>query len=100
MKKSAKKSIPYGHKLPIVLKKDVHEYILKETLIEPEAFGNGKLDGNKITFQLSLDDIEYIQGFVAAEANHTKKKNVEEGHGRIFDMLQEYLDQYDDEQEL
>jgi len=46
----------------------------------------------------SLDDIEEIQGYIAAEANHTKKK-LQKEFDRIFDKLQVYLDTYDDHDE-
>ncbi len=49
---------------------------------------------------MSLDDIEYIQGFIAFEANHTKNKKTEKEMDRLFDIFQEYLDKYDDQKDI
>jgi hypothetical protein len=46
---------------------------------------------------MSLDDIEEVQGYVAAEANHTKNKKLQRELDRLFDKLQVYLDSYDDQ---
>ncbi len=48
---------------------------------------------------LSLDEIEDIQGYAAAEANHTKNSKRRNELDRLFDKLQEYLETYDDQSE-
>jgi hypothetical protein len=72
--------------------KSDHEYIVDKSLVEPEAFGIGAAKGDKITFNLLHEEIEYIQGFIAAEANHAKSKKMEKELDRLFDLLQAYLD--------
>lgn len=47
---------------------------------------------------LSLDDIEEIQGYVAAEANHTNNAKVRHRLDKLFDKFQKLLDQYDDQE--
>lgn len=84
----------------ITLNKDDYEYILKETFVNPKVFGLGKVSGSKITFQLSLNDIESIQGFIAAEANHAKDRKIGNELDRLFDIFQEYLDKYYDQEEI
>lgn len=49
---------------------------------------------------MSLDDIEEIQGCVAAEANHTKNLKLQKELDRVFKKLQVFLDTYDDQGEL
>jgi hypothetical protein len=39
--------------------------------------------GGRITIQLSLDDIEELQGYVAAEANHLKDTKLTKNRPRI-----------------
>ena len=58
------------------------------------------VDGKSIRVELSLDDIEEIQGYVAAEANHTENKKLQKELDRLFDKFQVYLETYDDQDEL
>lgn len=69
-----------------------HKYILDHTLIEAEAFGLGRVKGDRITFSLSSEQIEYIQDYIAAEANHTKSTKVENELDRLFDLLGSYVE--------
>ncbi len=90
-----KEEKPY---LLVSLDKDDYEYLLENTSVDPKEFGLGKVNGNKITFQLSLSDIESIQGFIAAEANHAENRKIESELDRLFDIFQKYLDEgYDRE---
>ena len=68
--------------------KSDRKYILDKTLVEAEAFGLGRVKGDKITFNLSAEEIEYILDYIAAEANHTKSKRVEKELDRLFDLLE------------
>jgi len=77
-------------KLSVTISRSDHEYILKQTLVEPEAFGLGRVKGDKITFTLSAEEVEYIQDYIAAEANHTKSKRVEKELDRLFNLLESY----------
>lgn len=52
-----------------------------------------------IKVEWSLDDIEDVQGFVAAEASHTNNKKLERELDKLFDKLQVYLDSNDDQNE-
>lgn len=47
---------------------------------------------------LSLDDIEELQGYVAAEANHTKNAKLRSRLDRLFDKFKKFLDRYDDQE--
>jgi cell fate (sporulation/competence/biofilm development) regulator YmcA (YheA/YmcA/DUF963 family) len=53
--------------------------------------------GRGITVEWSLDEIEDVQGYVAAEANHTENRKLEKALDKLFDKLQVYLDSYDDQ---
>ncbi len=89
-----KKTIPYGTKLPVYLTEkeiaDVREHA------DPD-FGFGILEGSRLRFDMSLDDIEDLQGYVAAQANHTKSKQLQRRLDRIFQKLDSFLDDYDDQ---
>jgi len=85
-----RKRIGLQEKIPVNITKSDHQYILDKTLVEAEAFGLGRVKGNEITFKLSAEEIEYIQGYIAAEANHSKSKRVEKELDRLFDLLESY----------
>jgi hypothetical protein len=84
-----KKSGP-NDKVSLTISKCDYECILKQTLVEAEAFGLGTVTGDKIAFSLSAEEIEYIQDYIAAEANHARSKRVERELDRLFDQLESY----------
>ncbi len=81
-------------KLSVTISRSDHKYILDHTLVEEEAFGLGRVQGDEITFKLSVEEIEYIQDYLAAEANHTKSKKVEQELDRLFDLLGNYTEDF------
>jgi hypothetical protein len=68
------KKIPYGTKLPVKLTLHERDIIHDQTFCDPNYTRLAVVDGKGIKVNLSLDEIEDIQGYVAAEANHTKNK--------------------------
>jgi hypothetical protein len=91
-----RKKIPYGTKLPVKLTIRERDLIRDETFCDPDFAKVAVVDGKGIRVDMSLDDIEEVQGYVAAEANHTKNKKLQRELDRLFDKLQVYLDSYDD----
>jgi len=90
------KKIPYGSKLPVKLTLRERELIRDETFYDSDFAKFAIVDGKGIKVDLSLDEIEEIQGYIAAEANHTENKKLEKKLDRLFNKLQVYLDTYDD----
>jgi hypothetical protein len=72
-----KKRIPYGTKLPVKLTLQERDLIRNETLCNPDFARFAVIEGKGVILNLSLDDIEEIQGYIAAEANHTNKKKLQ-----------------------
>jgi len=95
-----KKRIPYGTKLPVKLTLQERDLIRNETLCNPDFARFAVIEGKGVKLNLSLDDIEEIQGYIAAEANHTKSRKVQKNLDRLFSKFQVYLDTYDDQSEL
>ncbi len=95
-----RKKIPCGTKLPVVLTLKDRDIVRDETFCDPDFGKIGVVDGAKIKLMMSLDDIEDVQGHVAAEANHTKDKKLQKELDRIFDKFQKFLDRYDDQEDL
>jgi len=92
-----RKKIHYGTKLPVVLTLRERDTIRDKTLGDPN-FGNmGVVEGKSIRIMMSLDDIEDVQGYIAAEANHTDNKKLQKDLDRIVDKFQVFLDLYDDQ---
>jgi hypothetical protein len=96
---TGRKKIPSGTKLPVTLTLRERDLIRDETFRDPDFAKCAVVDGTGIRVDLSLDDIEEIQGYVAAEANHTKNSKRRKELDRLFDKLQVFLDTYDDQGE-
>ena len=95
-----RKKIPYGAKLPVVLTLKERDIVRDETFCDPDFGRVGVVEGNKIKLMMSLDDIEEVQGHVAAEANHTKDKKLQKELDKIFNKFDKFLDKYDDQADL
>ncbi len=95
-----RKKIPYGAKLPVRLTLRERDIIRDETFCDPDFARLAIVDGKRIKVEMSLDDIEEIQGYIAAEANHTKNKKRQKELDRLFDKFQVFLGTYDDQHEL
>jgi hypothetical protein len=99
-KNMQKKEIPYGTKIPVKLTLRERDLIRNETLYHPDFAKYAVVEGNGIMLDLSLDDIEDVQGYIAASANHTDNKKLQKELDRLFKKFQLYLDTYDDQSEL
>ncbi len=92
-----KKTIPYGTKSSVPFTLDERELVQTHTFYDV-SFGNmAVIQEGKIKVDLSLDDIEDLQGYIAAEANHTDDKKLQRKLDKLFDKLQYYMDKYDDQ---
>lgn len=92
-----RKKIAYGIKLPVKLTLRERDLIRDETFCDPDFAKIAVVEGKGIRVDMSLDDIEEIQGCIAAEANHTENKKLQNELDRLFDKLQVFLDAYDDQ---
>ncbi len=95
-----RKRIPYGTKLPVSFSSKELEDIRELTMIGEEFGRYAVVEGKRLRLDLSLDDIEEIQGHVAAEANHTRDKKRQRRLDELFEKFQKFLDRYDDQAEL
>jgi hypothetical protein len=96
---TSRKTIPSGTKLPVTLTLRERDLIRDETFCDPGFAKCAVVDGAGIKVDLSLDEIEEIQGYVAATANHTKNAKLRKELDRLFAKFQEYLETYDDQSE-
>ena len=92
-----RKHIPSGTKLPVYFSRQDLEDIRERTFADPEFGRYALVEGKRLRVDLSLDDMEEIQGYVAAEANHTRNLKLRRRLDTLFDKFQKFLDTYEDE---
>jgi hypothetical protein len=95
----ARQTIPPGTTLPVALTLRERDLIRDQTFYNLDFAKCAVVDGTGIRVDLSLDDIEEIQGYVAAEANHTNNAKLRKELDRLFAKFQVLLDTYDDQSE-
>lgn len=93
------KKIPYGTKLPVKLTLRERDLIRDETFCDTDFAKFSIVEGKGLKVDMSLDDIEEIQGYIATEANQTESKKLQKDLYHLFKKLQVYLDTYDDQDE-
>ena len=71
---------------------DIHEC----AMIGDEFGQDAVVEGKRLRLDLSLDEIEEIQGHVAAEANHTRDAKQRQRLDKLFEKFQRFLDRYDE----
>lgn len=89
-----------GEKVPLKLDERERELILEHTFADDELTNRLRVvpkKGQRPIFRFTLDDLDELGGFVAAEANHTKDKKLRKELDRLFDRIQTALDSYNDE---
>lgn len=95
-----RKQIAVGEKVPLELNERERDLIAKHTFA-----GNNLTDrlrimpspGRRPYYHFSLDDLDELAGYVAAEANHAKVKRLEKELRRLFARIMEVLESYTDE---
>ena len=48
------------------------------------------VEGNNIKFKYTLEDLNELLGFIAAEANHTENKKLQKQLDDLYDKLTQY----------
>lgn len=95
-----KKRIPPGEKVPLKLTPTETKLILEELAcldLQYEQIIQDTPAGKPV--MMSLDDLEDLGGYIAAEANHTEDKKLGRKLDRVFDKCQRLLDTYTDERD-
>lgn len=54
------------------------------------------LEGTKLNARYTLDDLEDLLGFVAAEANRSEDKRFRNELDHLYDLIRKTMDRYDD----
>lgn len=98
-----RRQITIGEKIPLELTERERDLIMKHTFA-----GRNLTDGLRVVpspgkrplYRFTLDDLDELAGYVAAEANHAKVKKLEKElrqlYGRIADALESHTDEPDE----
>ena len=95
-----RKQIRPGEKVPMELSIRERELILKHTFAEDELTGRLRIvprSGERPVYRFTLDDLEELAGYVAAEAHHAKDKKPEKELRRLAARFAVVLESYTDE---
>ncbi len=93
-----RKRITYGTKLPVYFSQAELDDVRELTFVDTRLISHAVIEGKRLRVELSLDDIEELQGYVAAEANHTRDSKLQKRLDKLFDRFQKLLDDYDEQE--
>lgn len=97
-----RKMIKPNDKLALLVRHSERRVLLDGALLPPDIekgvrLGEAQKDGTVARF--TLDDLDELAGYVAAEANHSKDKKAQRELDRLFERIQALLDAHTDEDE-
>ena len=92
-----RKKIKFGEKVPIKFTLDERDLILNNTfaggyLIDPLKIA--PMEKNKINVMYSIDDLEELNGYIAAEANHCEDIKLQKKLDKLFERLSKIEQSY------
>ena len=97
-----RKHIAVGEKVPLELTERERDLIINHTFADNNLTNRLRVvpsPGRRPFYRFTLDDLDELAGYVAAEANHAKFKKLEKELrqlcGRIEDVLASYTDEPD-----
>ena len=93
-----RRQIAPDEKVPLELSE--RELILKHTFADEELTGRLRIvprPGEPPVYRFTLEDLDELAGYVAAEANHAKDKKLEKELYRLYARIAAALESYTDE---
>ena len=96
----ARKRIRPEEKVPLELNDRERELILNHSLADPELTDRLRLvraPNEPPIYRFTLDDLDELAGYIAAEANHAKDKKLQKEWDRLYARLANVLESYTDE---
>lgn len=95
----SRKKIEPGEPVAVAITLRQRELIMEHTFAEPdltEPFRQAKAKSGKLLVKLSLDELDELRGYVAAEANHAENKKLKRELDDLFQHLTTTMESYDD----
>jgi len=68
-----------------------HIYIFLDNEII-NKLNHAEIIGSNLLVTLTVEELDYLLGFIAAEANHSKDKDIEADLDDLYDSLEKYID--------
>ena len=94
-----RKKIKGGQKVEVRFSPSERVLVLERTFTGPElttALRRAKLDAGKYVARYTLDDLDELLGFVAAEANHSTDKKLRKELDALYARVRREMESYDD----
>ena len=95
-----RKPVLPGDKVPLQLSKRERELILEHTFADDELTAPLRIVPTSCkasVYFFTLDDLEELAGYVAADANHARDKKLQKELDRLFARMETVLQSYTDE---
>lgn len=95
----SRKNIQPGDRVSVTITPRQRELIVEHTFANPELTEPLRLAETKdrqLLVKLTLDDIDELRGYVAAEANHAENKKLQRELDELFQNLTSTMESYDD----
>jgi hypothetical protein len=99
---NSRKRIRSDENVPVKLNDRERELIVEHSFAEPELTDRRRVVpelGEPPIYYFSLDDLDELAGYVAAEANHAKDKKLQKEWDWLYARLAEVLDSYTDDED-
>jgi hypothetical protein len=95
-----RKPIAAGRKVPLELTEHERDLIINHTFADNSLTDRLRIvprPSRRPIYRFTLDELDELAGYVAAEANHAKVKKLEKElrhlYGRVADALESYTDE-------
>ena len=94
-----RKKIRQGQKVEVRFSPRERVLVLEHTFTGPElttALRRAQLETGKYMVRYTLDDVDELLGFVAAEANHSTDKKLRKELDALYARVRRQMESYDD----
>jgi hypothetical protein len=94
-----RKKIKRGQKVEVSFSPRERVLVLEHTGTGPElttALRRAQLESGKYIVRYTLDDLDELLGFVAAEANHATDKRLRKRLDGLYERVRREMESYDD----
>ena len=95
-----RKQIAIGEQVPLELTERERDLIMKHTFAGSDLTDRLRVvpgPGRRPFYRFTLDELDGLAGYVAAEANHAKVKKLEKELRQLYGRIADVLDSYTDE---
>ncbi len=95
-----RKRIAVGEKIPLELTERERDLIMKHTFADNNLTDRLRVvpsPGQRLFYRFTLDDLDELAGYVAAEANHAKVKKLEKELRQLYSRISDALESHTDE---